>query len=83
MIFQMGCGQVYHDEESWEDGFKYYDGHSLKIEDADMYKEEYVVSLLERTLVELKKTTIVCMIYIDVNDCEKYYNSGEEIIIQN
>lgn len=34
MIFQMGCGQVYHDEESWEDGFKYYDGHSLKIEDA-------------------------------------------------
>lgn len=50
---------------------------------ADMYKEEYVVNLLERTLVELKKTTIVCMIYIDVNDCERYYNSGEEIIIRN
>jgi hypothetical protein len=44
MIFQLGCGQVYHDEESWEDGYRYYDGHSLKIEDVEIFKEEQIIS---------------------------------------
>ena len=85
MIFQLGCGQVFHDEESWEDGYRYYDGHSLKIEDAEMFNEEHVINFLERNEVELTKTTVLFITYIDINDVdvETYYNAGVEIAIKN
>ena len=83
MIFQLGCGQVYHDEESWEDGYRYYDGHSLKIEDAEMFKEEQIINFLERNVLELTKTTVLLITYIHVNDVETYYNHGVEIAIKN
>ena len=66
MIFQLGCGQVYHDEESWEDGYRYYDdGHSLKIGNAEMFnKEEQVIHFLERNVLELTKTTVLLITYM-------------------
>ena len=66
MIFPLECGQVYHDEESWEDGYRYYDGHSsLKIENAEMFnKEEQVIHFLERNVLELTKTTVLLITYM-------------------
>ena len=83
MIFQLGCGQVYHDEESWEDGYRYYDGYSLKIEEAEMFNEEQVINFLERNVLELTKTTVLLITYIHVNDVDTYYNVGVEIAIKD
>ena len=85
MIFQLGCGQVlYHDEESWEDIYRYYDGHSLKIENAEMFnKEEQVINSLEHNELELTKTTVLLITYIHVNDVDTYYNVGVEIAIKD
>lgn len=83
MIFQIGCGQVYLDEESWEDGFKYYDGHSLKIAAAEDVREEHNINYFGRDSVELTKTTVIYMIYIQPDKYDRYYNDGDEIFIKN
>ena len=82
MIFQFGCGQVYHDEESWEDGFKYYDGVSLKIEEEEWFREDAMVNYFERTDLELMKTTVIFVIYMHEFD-DKYYDEDDEITFRN
>ena len=74
MSFQLGCGQVYHDEESWEDGFKYYDGYSLKIEEEECFREGVVVNFFERTDLKLMKTTVIFAIYIHDDEFDDKYD---------
>ena len=52
-------------EESWEDGFKYYDGVSLKIEEEECFREDAMVNYFERTDLELMKTNYcyICDLY--------------------
>ena len=76
---------MYHDEESWEDGFKYYDGHSLlKLREIEGLRDDKaVVNYLERTDLELMKNTIIPVIYFyDIYENHKYYNNGEEIVVK-
>ena len=45
---------MYHDEESWEDGFKYYDGHSLlKLREIEGLRDDKAVNYLERTVISV------------------------------